>query len=91
MGNAGVPSRQSVARRWEQQLFGFRKQRGANRLQNDVRSSAGDTAGPSQEALQGGVGQEALEGEFDFHGRLLPACVCAAACVCSKKDILYAV
>lgn len=35
-------------------------------LQNDVRTSVGDTAGPSQETLQGGDGQEILEGECDF-------------------------
>lgn len=33
-------------------------------FQNDVRTSTGDTAGPSQEALQGGNGQEILEGEL---------------------------
>lgn len=41
-------------------------------LQNDVRSSAGDTAGPSQEALQGRVSQEIVEGESD----LKCVCVC---------------
>lgn len=33
---------------------------------NDVRTSARDTAGPSQETLQGGDSQEILEGESDF-------------------------
>lgn len=35
-------------------------------FQYDVRSSAGRTAGPLQETLQGGISQEVLEGESDF-------------------------
>lgn len=47
------------------------------RLQNDVRSPDGDIAGPSQETLQGGVGQEILEGESDyFFSKVMEGCVC---------------
>ena len=35
-------------------------------IHNDVRTSTGDASGPSQETLQGGDGQEILEGECDF-------------------------
>lgn len=57
------------------------------RLQNDVRSSDGDVAGPSQETLQGGVGQEILEGESDFcFFKVMEGCVCVRV-----GDVLYAV
>lgn len=58
--------------------------------QNDVRSSTGATAGPSQETLQGGVGQEILEGESDFRRwRGASASVCAfRQFVCSVRNSL---
>lgn len=73
-----MPSKQTVARRRSSSAVArtasgkaLRAARSSNYsfhelLQNDVRSSAGDTSGPSQETLQGRVGQEVLEGEFDF-------------------------
>lgn len=42
--------------------------------QDDVRSPHGDVAGPPQEALQGGVGQEVLEGESGYRRFLHAAC-----------------
>lgn len=67
MGKAGVQSKQTVAH-WrscsghqqDKQLATF------SRLQNDIRSTAGETAETLQETLQGRVSQEVLEGEFDF-------------------------
>lgn len=50
------------------------------RLHDDVRSHDGDTAGPSQETLQGGVGQETVEGESYV-------CMCCCMCVCVRQQV----
>lgn len=73
-GGAATASRgRRVAR-----LAGSERLTGFHELpQNDVRSSAGAAAGPPQETLQGGVGQEILEGESDFkRWRGAPASEC---------------
>lgn len=97
MGKAGVQSKQTVAH-WrsssghqqDKQLATF------SRLQNDFRSSDGDTTGTLQETLQGRVSQEVLEGEFDFSGSEFSSYQCACSYIvwtskCLKCFVYYEV